>query len=108
MTVPIAAGALRSIHLVVGGGGSFGASPLQQHIGLGKAMRIETPEIWWPTSNTRQLFRNLGVNQFIEIREFAKDFVKLNADRSRWTGKPTLASPRQEPADPVRGRAQPL
>src|SRR5712691_8143782 len=30
----------RSIHRAVGSGGSFGASPLEQHIGLGKAARI--------------------------------------------------------------------
>jgi len=69
--------ARRSIHRVVSSGGSFGASPLQQHIGLGKARHIEALEIWWPTSNTRQTFHNVAPNQFLEIREFAKDFVKL-------------------------------
>jgi ASPIC and UnbV len=47
---------------------------LRQHIGLGTAKRIESLEIWWPTSNTRQVFHNLSVNQFIEIKEFAKEF----------------------------------
>ena len=68
----------REVHRVVGSGGSFGASPLQQHIGLGKAKQIETLEIWWPTSNTRQIFHSLSVNQFIEIKEFEKSFTKLN------------------------------
>ena len=44
----------RSIHRTVGSGGSFGASPLEQHIGLGKSARIVELEIWWPMSNTRQ------------------------------------------------------
>lgn len=68
----------RFIYRHVTSGGSFGASPLQQHIGLRKATRIETLEIWWPTSQTRQIFRNVSSNQFIEVREFAKDYSKLN------------------------------
>src|SRR5262245_59319237 len=43
----------RSIYRLVGSGGSFGASPLEQHIGLGKSARIVDLEIWWPGSNTR-------------------------------------------------------
>ena len=43
---------IRTIHRTVGSGGSFGASPLAQHIGLGKAARIVDLEIWWPTTNT--------------------------------------------------------
>ena len=38
----------RSIYRSVGSGGSFGASPLEQHIGLGKSARIVDLEIWWP------------------------------------------------------------
>ena len=67
----------RFIHRHVCSGGSFGSSPLEQHIGLGKAKRIEAIEIWWPTSKTRQTFRNISVNQSIEIKEFAKDFTVL-------------------------------
>ena len=50
-------------------GGTFGASPLQQHIGLGKAARIVDLEVFWPVSNTRQHFANVAKNQVIEIRE---------------------------------------
>jgi len=67
----------RSIHRTVGSGGSFGASPLEQHIGLGKSTRIMSLEIWWPTSNTHQSFTSVGLDQFLEIKEFAKDYVKL-------------------------------
>ena len=65
----------RSIHRTVGPGGSFGASPLQQHIGLGANARTVDVDVWWPVSNTRQHFSNVGKNQFIEITEFA-DSVK--------------------------------
>jgi hypothetical protein len=70
-------GSIRSIYRTVGSGGSFGASPLEQHIGLGKSARIRDLEIWWPTSNTRQHFANIAANQFIEIKEFATSYKRL-------------------------------
>jgi hypothetical protein len=53
----------------VNSGGSFGANPLRQEIGLGKAEKIDTLEIYWPTSDTTQRFDDVAVNQFIEITE---------------------------------------
>jgi hypothetical protein len=50
-------------------GGSFGASSLAQHIGLGKASKIATLEIDWPVSRTTQTFHDVPVNRFLEIRE---------------------------------------
>ena len=67
----------RSIYRTVNSGGSFGASPLQQHIGLGKDAKILDIEIWWPTSNTRQHFANVKKNQFLEIKEFSQEYTKL-------------------------------
>jgi hypothetical protein len=68
----------RSIYRDVNSGGSFGSSPLCQHIGLGKASRVDTLEIWWPTSNTRQLFHDVMPNQYIEVHEFANVYLKAN------------------------------
>ncbi len=62
----------------VSSGSSFGASPLQQTIGLARAERISLLEIHWPTSGTRQVFHDLAVNQAIEITEFSDDFRRLN------------------------------
>jgi hypothetical protein len=67
----------RAIYRTVGSGGSFGANPIQQHIGLGKSAKIVNLEVWWPASNTRQNFESAGTDQFIEIKEFAKDYRKL-------------------------------
>lgn len=53
----------------VNSGGSFGANPLRQQIGLGKARRITRLEIYWPTSDTIQEFFDVAVNQTIEIVE---------------------------------------
>jgi ASPIC and UnbV/FG-GAP-like repeat len=77
LTIKSEDGERRYIHRHVTSGGSFGASPLRQHIGIGKATQVETLEVWWPTSKTRQIFHNLAPNQFIEIREFQGSFRKL-------------------------------
>jgi hypothetical protein len=57
-------------------GGSFGASPLAQHIGVGAATRIASVEVTWPASRTKQLFRDVATNQFVEIKEGDKTFTK--------------------------------
>jgi tetratricopeptide (TPR) repeat protein len=67
----------RKIVRTVGPGGSFGASPLEQHIGLGRAAVIRTLEVWWPATRTRQTFAAVPKNQFIEITESANEFTKL-------------------------------
>jgi tetratricopeptide (TPR) repeat protein len=78
VTVKDQGGVERSIYRTVGSGGSFGASPLQQHIGLGKAAQIVSVEILWPGgSRTPQTFSNVGKNQFLEIKEFATEYTKL-------------------------------
>ena len=67
----------RAVYRSVVSGGSFGASPLEQHIGLGHEARILDLEIWWPTSNTRQHFRGIDKNQAVEITEFSPDYKRL-------------------------------
>lgn len=71
-------GTRQSFFRTVGSGGSFGASPLEQHIGLGKADKFVDVEIWWPTSGSRQHFKNVPVDHFIEIKEFATTFRTLD------------------------------
>jgi tetratricopeptide (TPR) repeat protein len=70
------AGRLSSRYREVSSGGSFGASTLTQSIGLGKAAQVKSLEIFWPASNTRQVFRDLEANQFIEVQEFEKTYAK--------------------------------
>jgi hypothetical protein len=57
-------------------GGSFGASPLVQSIGLGKAERVEKLEVWWPGSGAWQTFRDVAVNQAVELRESEETYTK--------------------------------
>ena len=82
----------RSIYRTVGSGGSFGASPLQQHIGLGKDARIVKIETWWPASNTRQEFTDVAKNQFFEIKELAKEPTRLDRPRFHLGAKSTLSA----------------
>ena len=58
-----------SIYRHVSSGSSWGANPLEQHIGLAAAEQIGVLEIHWPTSGTTQVFRNVAANQAIEVTE---------------------------------------
>ncbi len=59
----------REIHRVVGSGGSFGASPLQQEIGLGDAERIVRVEIFWPVTGQTQVLKTLALDHAYAVRE---------------------------------------
>ena len=61
----------------VNGGGSFGASPLEQHVGLGKADRIARLVVEWPGSGARQTFSNLAPNQRIVVREGENSYRRV-------------------------------
>jgi tetratricopeptide (TPR) repeat protein len=63
----LADGSLR--YREVNGGGSFGASPLEQHIGLGKASRIARLDVEWPGKRSTQSFTDVAANQRIVISE---------------------------------------
>ena len=73
----------RTIYRTVGTGGSFGASPRLQHVGLGRSASIAEVEIWWPTSNTRQLFTDVSTNRVLEIDEFSRAYRMLDRPHSR-------------------------
>jgi len=78
VTVEDDGGTPRSIYRRLGETSSFGQNPLEQHIGLGHSARIIALDVWWPATNTRQHFARVDKNQFIEIREFATSFSKLD------------------------------
>ncbi len=69
ITITLDAPAKRRIYRTVGYGSSFGGNPLRQHIGLGKATRIEAIEVYWPTSRTTQRFKDVPVDQAVHLRE---------------------------------------
>jgi hypothetical protein len=60
----------REIHSVVSSGGSFGASSLRPHLGLGQATAIDLLEIRWPGSGLVQQFKGpLPADRIYQIRE---------------------------------------
>ena len=67
-------GKKRSIYRWVNSGGSFGANPLRQHLGLGRAESIQSLEIYWPASDRTQMFRDVAVNQFIVVTEDHEEY----------------------------------
>jgi hypothetical protein len=81
VTVEDQSGRTRAIHRTVGSGGSFGGSPLRQHVGLGRGARAITLDIWWPASNTRQRFTGVAVNQSIEVTELVQDYTRVTPGR---------------------------
>jgi hypothetical protein len=68
----------RAICRVVCSGGSFGASPLRQEIGLGQAQAIKSIEIFWPVTGQTQSFQNIEMNQFLAIQEGSPKPVRLD------------------------------
>jgi hypothetical protein len=62
-------GQRRQIHRVISSGGSFGGNTFRMEAGLGDARRIETIEVWWPTSNTRQRFSEVPLDRMFRIEE---------------------------------------
>jgi hypothetical protein len=79
----------RSIYRTVGSQSSFGGSPLRQHIGLGRSAQIVKVEIRWPGNPAPQVFSKMGKNQFVEIKEFATEYTRLDYHPYR------LGGPRQ-------------
>jgi VCBS repeat protein/ASPIC/UnbV protein len=71
----------RSIHRTVGSGGSFGANPFRQQIGLGDASRVASLEVFWPATGQTQRFSGLDVKEWYEIREGARGARRVKLPR---------------------------
>ncbi len=71
------AGKRRSVYRHVNSGGSFGGNPLMQMIGLGTATQVDVLEVYWPTSDRLQTFRDVAVDQSILITEGQDTFERL-------------------------------
>ncbi len=60
----------RFVYRCVNSGGTFGANPLRQHIGIGAAVKVDELQIEWPNSTrTVQIFSDLAADQVIRISE---------------------------------------
>ncbi|MGI9429017.1 MAG: CRTAC1 family protein [Bythopirellula sp.] len=70
-------GQIRSVFRHVNTGGSFGSNSLRQTIGLGRAEGTAKVEVYWPTSDTTQVFEGVALDSAIRIQEGAKHFQPL-------------------------------
>jgi hypothetical protein len=86
----------RSVYKWVNSGGSFGANPLRQEIGLGSASTIEVLEVFWPTTGRTQQFHSVPVNQFIEITEGAQTYRLHKTMAAGRDGNPSTTKFAQE------------
>lgn len=59
----------RSIYRMVSTGGSFGAGPLRNHVGLGDAKSIKAIEIFWPATGRTQHIPSVPMEHFYKVRE---------------------------------------
>ena len=76
----------RAVYRTVGSGGSFGASPLEQHMGLGKSAEIVGLEIQWPGDAEPQRFASVPKNQAIEIKQAATEYRVIERSRYKLGG----------------------
>ena len=71
-------GKTRSVYKHINSGGSFGGNPFRQTIGLGQANQIDLLELYWPTTDQTQMFKNIPADQIIQIVEDEDQYTKLN------------------------------
>ncbi|MFT7663478.1 MAG: hypothetical protein ACI87A_001704, partial [Planctomycetota bacterium] len=74
----------RQLHRYVSSGGSFGASSLQQEVGLGDAERIVKLVIHWPGGQQGQEFADLPIRQRITITEGKPDYSAEILQAIQW------------------------
>lgn len=86
-------GTKRSVYKDVNSGGSFGANPLRQEIGIGRATRIDEIEVKWAGSNAVQHFKNLAPNQFLHITEGNDEPVVMHLAKLQFKSRKKLTIP---------------
>ncbi|REJ94595.1 MAG: CRTAC1 family protein [Planctomycetota bacterium] len=79
----------RTIYRRVNSGGSFGANPLRQTIGLGRAEVVSKLEVTWPTSGLVQTFRDVAAGQFVRITEGSDAIETIPLEPVTFGGAPT-------------------
>jgi hypothetical protein len=84
----------QSIYATVGTGGSFGSASLQQEIGLGRADRISRVEVYWPATETKDVYEDVPLNHIVTFREGSKALKSVE-------------SPKAISLSPTRGREPP-
>lgn len=82
----------RDIHAMVGTGGSFGSSSLQQEIGLGDALSIAQVEVTWPATHQKQVFVDPPMDRQLKLVEGDPVAAELSLPVLHWQlGQPGSA-----------------
>ena len=89
-------GEQHSIYKHVNSGGSFGANPLRQTIGLGKAEKVEILEIFWHTTGLTQRFHDVPLDQFIQITEGETQYTTIQLKKLKLGSGPQIESDESE------------
>lgn len=77
----------RSVYTTVNSGGSFGANPLVQHIGIGQATAIDRIEIKWPGSSTVQVVKNVQPGDHIKVKQGVDKYTKVTLLKVDYTAQ---------------------
>jgi hypothetical protein len=65
-----AGGQRRRLYRTVGTGGSFGSGPLALHIGLDRAIRVESVQVRWPdAARSTTVYHDLPINRYLRVRQ---------------------------------------
>ncbi len=75
-------GKVHSVYRHVNSGGSFGANPLRQTLGLGQGGKLRRLEVYWPTTDVTQQFQDLPINVVIRIVEGKDRFHRCESSIS--------------------------
>ena len=78
VTVVESDGNRRSVYSTVSNGSSFGGSTLTQHIGLGKAQKVESLEVYWPASGIRQVFSDVPLDTHLRVIEGEDEYEVMD------------------------------
>jgi len=68
----------RSVHLLIGSGGSFGGSSLEQEVGLGSADAVEAVTLRWPGTGTVQTWTGLDLDSTYLLQEGEAAAIRLD------------------------------
>ena len=72
-------GRIRRVFRTVGAVSSFGGNPMEQHIGVGAAARVQEIRIRWPADYGRQqVLRDVAVDHVLLVREGSSAAQKVD------------------------------
>lgn len=80
----------RTVHHTISCGSSFGSNSFRADIGLGAADSIQSVEVFWPTSNTKQVFTSVAVNHSYKIKEDGNELTPLHLPTIRLNDSTTV------------------